>query len=123
MALTLKITGLRSGRGHLAISVFNRSGAAGFPGDSKQALRSLYIPLEGRKELVVEIDSLSDGPWALALMHDEDSNGKLRSVLGIPREGFGFSNNPVVYVGPPSLEKCLLTPSTEKAEVEIKYFL
>ena len=43
------------------------------------------------------------GEYAVAVYHDEDGNGKLtRSWIGLPSEGFGFSNNPVVFLVPPS---------------------
>ncbi len=42
------------------------------------------------------------GDYAVAIYHDEDGNGKLtRSWFGVPTEGFGFSNNPAVFLAPP----------------------
>ena len=43
------------------------------------------------------------GTYAIALLHDENDNGKADRVLGMmPREGFGFSNDAPVNMGPPS---------------------
>tara|TARA_B100000315_G_scaffold260464_2_gene322141 strand:- start:7516 stop:7854 length:339 start_codon:yes stop_codon:yes gene_type:complete len=43
-----------------------------------------------------------EGTYAIAAYHDEDGNGKVtRSWIGLPTEGFGFSNNPDVNLSPP----------------------
>ena len=49
----------------------------------------------GKLELV--FTDLTPGKYAVRLMHDENDNGKLDSnVVGMPTEGYGFSNNPMV---------------------------
>ena len=48
--------------------------------------------------------SLPPGNYAVSLIHDENGNGKLDKVLGIPREGFAFSRNPRIAFGPPGYE-------------------
>ena len=48
---------------------------------------------------------------AFAVIHDENENRKMdRNMLGIPKEGFGFANNPHV---------ALTTPSFDAASVEV----
>jgi len=43
------------------------------------------------------------GTYALAVIHDEDMNGMLdTNWLGVPTEGFGFSNDAKGTVGAPS---------------------
>ena len=43
------------------------------------------------------------GTYALAVIHDENSNGKLdTNWLGIPTEGYGFSNDAKALLGAPS---------------------
>jgi uncharacterized protein (DUF2141 family) len=49
------------------------------------------------------------GLYALVLYHDANSNGKIdRNLLGIPKEGFGFSNNPRILFSAPSLKSVQL---------------
>lgn len=49
------------------------------------------------------------GVYALAVYHDEDGSRKLtRSGLGLPEEGFGFSNNPSTLAGIPSFRSVRL---------------
>jgi uncharacterized protein (DUF2141 family) len=49
----------------------------------------------------IHLSGLAPGTWALAVMHDENGNGRLDRLMGIPREGFGFSRNPRLRMGPP----------------------
>lgn len=41
------------------------------------------------------------GTYAISLLHDENGNGKIDRVLVVPREGFGFSRDAAVRMGPP----------------------
>jgi uncharacterized protein (DUF2141 family) len=46
---------------------------------------------------------IASGTYALAVIHDENSNGKLdTNWLGIPTEGYGFSNDAKALLGAPS---------------------
>ena len=49
----------------------------------------------------IRIEDLSPGSYSLLVIHDENRNGKLDTMMGIPREGFGFSRNPEMRMGPP----------------------
>jgi uncharacterized protein (DUF2141 family) len=50
--------------------------------------------------------TLPSGTFAISLFHDENSNNEMdRSMLGLPLEGFGFSNNVMGLFGPPSFDK------------------
>jgi uncharacterized protein (DUF2141 family) len=91
--LTLKVTDIRKDSGHLMITV--ESTADGWNGKQKEAARARIKAVNG--ELVYRFENLPPGPYAVQVMHDENDNGKLDSnFLGIPSEGYGFSNNPRV---------------------------
>lgn len=56
---------------------------------------------EGRITLTFE--GVRPGRYAIALLHDENDNGKADRALGMmPKEGFGFSRDAPVRMGPPS---------------------
>lgn len=45
------------------------------------------------------------GRYAIALLHDEDSDGDMdRDFFGLPQEGYGFSNDARPGLGPPSFD-------------------
>ena len=49
------------------------------------------------------IKHLPPGTYALALIHDENGNGKVdTNWIGMPKEGVGASNNATGTLGPPS---------------------
>ena len=92
-----------SDRGMIRVLLF--SDAAGFPDQVGKAVKSFSIPPKN-KQVAFTINDLAPGTYALAVIHDQDSNGKLSSnAVGYPIEKFGFSNNPKVYFSPPSFEK------------------
>jgi uncharacterized protein (DUF2141 family) len=43
------------------------------------------------------------GTYAVAIYHDENNNHHFdRSVIGLPVEGYGFSRDAAIFLGPPS---------------------
>jgi uncharacterized protein (DUF2141 family) len=64
------------------------------------------------------------GTWALALYHNENGNQSFdRSGIGLPAEGYGFSNNPATLVGLPTFRSVrLAVPRTGMtARIHLKY--
>jgi uncharacterized protein (DUF2141 family) len=53
----------------------------------------------------IRFTGIVPGDYALAVLHDENRNGRLDTLVGIPREGFGFSRSPAVLLGPPRFEQ------------------
>lgn len=50
------------------------------------------------------------GVWALAVYHDEDGDQQFdRSGIGLPKEGYGFTNNPSTVAGLPSFSSVRLS--------------
>lgn len=123
-ALTLKFSELRNGNGFLAISIFSKEQKSAFPGDGDKATRTFYLSLDGKKELTLEVADLPPNSYAIAVMHDEDGDKKMKTnFLGIPQEGFGFSNNPKVFFGAPAFNRAEFdTSSTSALEIKLKYF-
>jgi uncharacterized protein (DUF2141 family) len=65
------------------------------------------------------------GDYAVTLIHDENGNAKLDTMLGIPREGVGFSNNPRLIAGPPSFAavRFAVNGVPVTTSIRLKYFL
>jgi uncharacterized protein (DUF2141 family) len=61
--------------------------------------------------------------YALAIIHDENSNAKLDTFAGIPREGYGFSRDAAVRFGPPrfSAARFMLAGDAEIQQVKMRY--
>lgn len=89
--LTMRITGIKQGKGDILIAVFR--GEEGFPSDTKKAVELLRAtPVDGKAELTVK--TLTAGRYAVSLFQDTNGDGLLNTnFLGIPKEGYGVSNN------------------------------
>lgn len=64
------------------------------------------------------------GVYALALYHDENANQSFdRSGIGLPAEGYGFSNNPATLAGLPAFRSVRLSiPRTGMTtRIQMKY--
>jgi uncharacterized protein (DUF2141 family) len=52
-----------------------------------------------------DFEDIPPGTYAMAVVHDENMNGKLdTNWAGVPTEGYGFSNNAKGVLGAPSFE-------------------
>ena len=54
------------------------------------------------EHVTITFDKVKPGRYAIALLHDENGNGKADRALGMmPKEGFGFSRDAPVKMAPP----------------------
>ena len=65
------------------------------------------------------------GVYALSVIHDENGNGRLDKFMAIPREGFGFSRNPRIRMGPPRFDEVRfpIPAGGARQVVQMKYLL
>ncbi len=92
-------TGLRSAKGQVLACLTHS--ASRFPNCERDAsAHTLIVTASSQVEL--DFGMVPAGIYAIALVHDENGNGKLDKRLIIPAEGFGFSRNAPVRFGPPS---------------------
>ncbi len=64
------------------------------------------------------------GIYALAVYHDENNNHHFdRSAIGLPVEGYGFSNNAATFLGPPSFASARFTvkPGDNHVTMRLRY--
>ena len=91
--LIVTVTGVRAHKGILKLAVYDS--AASWDGDGKAVAADEKTP--DADEVTFRFADLSGGNVAVMAMHDENGNGKLDSnFMGMPTEGYGFSNNPKV---------------------------
>lgn len=75
------------------------------------------------REATIDVSGLPHGNYAFAVIHDENSNAKLDTFAGIPKEGFGFSRNPAATFGPPrfAAARFALDSDAELQQVRMRY--
>lgn len=89
--LEVRLADVASADGRILIAVHESED--GWDGRSKAKAAQMVAAVEG--SLDVSFKDLPPGRYGVLVMHDQNANGKLdTTVLGIPREGYGFSNNP-----------------------------
>jgi len=116
--LTLQVTDVKNDQGLVRVLLFK--GEAGFPDDEAKAFKSASVKIKDGKA-VVDFGPVPEGTYALSVFHDSQNTGKLRTnAFGIPRDGYGFSNNAMGTFGPPSFEKAAFKVTAGKNNVSIK---
>lgn len=114
--LEIEVTGLRSRQGTLRFALYNH--AATFLKNEGRLAR-LKVPVQGNP-MHVRFPNLPPGLYAVTVYHDEDDDGKLdRTLLGIPTEGYGFSNDVHVLLGPPSFTAAAVMLGAEDKGITI----
>ena len=120
--LSVEVEGLRSADGRLLLCLTRDSTA--FPDCSADphAIRSTTDAGEAGK---LSFANLASGNYALSVIHDENGNGRLDTLLAIPREGFGFSRNPRIRFGPPRFAEArfALAAGDNRQAVRVRYLL
>jgi uncharacterized protein (DUF2141 family) len=121
-ALHVTVGGMRSAKGNITITIYPDDAAHFLDGKYKVARQTLPVAFP-----VTTACFLLPAPavYAVALFHDENADGHLdTSAIGIPTEGYGFSNNPILYFGPPGLGKVRFTlhPGDNSVDVRMKYY-
>ena len=92
--IELIISNIRNKNGLIRIGVY--SSENGYP-DKPQYSFSLAKDTISSGKLLIFIPLKESGTYAISILDDENSNGKMDYLFGIlPREGFGFSNNPKI---------------------------
>ena len=100
--VSLTVTGLRSAKGQVLVCLTRE--ADHFPDCSgSTTARSAIVPATRPQATFAD---LPQGRYAISVLHDENANGRADKTLGlIPREGFGFSRDAPVRMGPPKFEQ------------------
>ena len=100
------VDGLRNGNGFMAITLY--------ADNSRKFLvkhGSLYVGRVDAKAGATTgcIFVPNPGVYAIAIYHDENGDGNFnRTGIGLPAEGYGFSNNPSTLAGLPTFKSVRL---------------
>lgn len=115
--VSVTVTSLRSSKGQVLACLTTRAKA--FPDcDKDPAARAVTVP--AGKTVELDFGQVAPGRYAISLFHDENGNGKLDKSLMMPREGYGFSRDAPVVMGPPSFAKAAFTVDGSKQHQSIK---
>lgn len=115
------ITNLRSAKGQVLVCLTTNPKA--FPDCSKDKA-SVRMAVKAADAGDFKVVAPAPGTYAIAVVHDENMNNKMDLALFLPKEGFGFSRNPTITVGPPSFKAASFAVEGDmRLSIKMKYML
>lgn len=97
----VKILNIRNSTGVIACALFESP--VGFPTEFLRSAINIMVIKIKHTQARCDFEEIPQGTYALAVIHDENMNGKLdTNQLGVPTEGYGFSNNAKAFLKAPS---------------------
>ena len=117
--LTVRVTGARNSTGKIWVTVFQD--AQGFPDDPSKAVRQQSVDIDpNTMNAQVTFKDLPQGTFAVSVFHDENGNGKMdKNFVGMPKEGYGASNNPKKKKRAPTFEEAKFSLNSSEQAIEI----
>jgi uncharacterized protein (DUF2141 family) len=119
--ITIQIDNLRSQRGQILVCL--TSNARAFPDCSKDA-NSVRMAVRAADAQHFTATAPRAGNYAIAVVHDENSNNKMDKAIFLPKEGFGFSRNPTITTGPPRFTAASFAVNGPQSQrIKMRYML
>lgn len=116
--LSVSVEGLRSDKGNVIVAL-HRDGDP-FP-DQESPFLGGFRRAEG-EAVSMTFGGLPPGRYAVVVLHDENLNRRVDlDFLGLPIEGFGFSNNALSPLGVPSFDAAsFIVPDEGQIDLQIR---
>ncbi|WP_367274001.1 DUF2141 domain-containing protein [Erythrobacter sp.] len=121
--VVITVTDLRSSKGVVRACMTTREDI--FPKCIKDPGAHRTVVPAGDK-IVIRFTGVKPGNYAIALLHDENDNGKADRALGMmPKEGYGFSRDAPVKMAPPKFSDAVFSQGkgTNRMTIRMRYFL
>jgi uncharacterized protein (DUF2141 family) len=114
----VKILDIRNSTGTVACALFESP--AGFPVEFLHFATNVMVIKIRQTQARCDFEDIPPGTYALAVVHDENMNGLLdTNSLGIPKEGYGFSNDAKAWFGAPSFSAASFSYDGRNLELTI----
>ena len=119
-SIKINVINISAKKGDVLVALYNSD--KGFPGEKTGAVKFARGKLENGIS-VIEFENIEAGTYAVALFHDTNGDDKLNfNFLGIPKEGYGFSNNARNMFSAPSFKQASFKHEKEtKLEIKMRY--
>jgi len=93
----------------------------GYPENNNLAIRKASLTIKNNSTWVI-FTGVPSGKYAIAILHDENDDLHMnKTALGLPKEGYGFSNNVMGAFGPPSYKRAnFIYKANTLIEINIK---
>ena len=113
--LTVKVSDVKKGKGHLMIALYKSEE------DYKSDKASFAQKVEAlNSQEIVIFENVPDGDYAIKMYQDENDNNEMDfNMVGIPKEGYGFSNNVGMFGAPEYTEAKFLVKESTAIEIDL----
>jgi uncharacterized protein (DUF2141 family) len=116
--LYITATGARSVAGNITFTLYGADPARFLAHKGKLAL--IHVPLSSTEAVGCFVVS-APGVYAVAIYHDENNDHHFgRTLVGLPAEGYGFSNNARIFLAPPSFRSVQFPVGPGETHIAIK---
>ncbi|WP_435419053.1 DUF2141 domain-containing protein [Parerythrobacter aurantius] len=115
--VSVTVTELRSAKGKVLACLTAKPKA--FP-DCNKDPQALSMTVDAGNTVRFTFRGVAPGTYAISLLHDENGNGKADKALMIPREGFGFSRDAKVQMGPPKFAAAAFPVASDPVHQRIR---
>ncbi|MCP4312947.1 MAG: DUF2141 domain-containing protein [Bacteroidetes bacterium] len=118
--LEITFTGIRNSKGMIAVGINNSPEGWPRKPDMDPNWKKTGIK---NGTMTVKVEGLEYGTYAVSMLDDENSNLEMDNFIGMPKEGFGFSNDAKVKMSPPKFEECSfeINKPCHKISIEVRY--
>jgi uncharacterized protein (DUF2141 family) len=114
----VEMLGIRNSTGAVACALFEAP--EGFPTEFMKFAASLMMVRVRGAKATCTFGQIPPGTYALAVIHDENRDGQLATDwMGLPKEGYGFSNDAKGLLGAPSFEAAKFSYNGQSLEMTI----
>lgn len=121
--VVITVTDIRSSKGVVRACMTTREDI--FPKCIKDpAAHRTVVKANGTVE--IRFTGVAPGNYAIALLHDENDNGKADRAMGMmPKEGYGFSRDAPVKMAPPKFKDAVFAQGegTRRMTIKMRYFM
>ena len=120
--IVVRVSNLRSDAGNVVAELYPDDPANFLKGRAR--IERAFQPAVAQGTVDVCLTAPEPGTYAVAVYHDENANVKFdKNWIGLPIEGYGISNNPTFFLGPPAFDEAkfeaLVGPTL--VPVEVRY--
>jgi uncharacterized protein (DUF2141 family) len=120
-SLAVTVTGIKNSKGLIRLALCPPD--AGFPDCKTKVVRTASLTIAGGTASVT-LTGLAPGRYAVSVFHDANSNNKLDTFAGIPKEGYGFSRNPGFKPRAPKFAEAeVQVQGASTASIKLRYIL
>lgn len=117
-AIDVRVHGVRNDHGYVTFALYGDN-PDDFLKKGKKIFQHRFSAKPGTMAFCILLPA--PGTYAAAAYHDENGNTKFdRNWIGFPAEGFGISNNPEMFLLPPSHEESAFHVDHRPRHVQIE---